>query len=70
MTDQFGRFREHMRNAKLLCQLSPIFLAATGEGHDLIVGEEPKYGNVAITAPVSDPDESNPNLSTAQRIHD
>jgi hypothetical protein len=69
MADQFGRFSEHMGNAKLLCQLFPIFLAAAGDGHNLIAGEEPEYRNVTITAPVSDPDDSNPNLSTALRIH-
>lgn len=55
MADQFGRFSEHMGNAKLLCQLFPIFLAAAGDGHNLIVREEPEYRNVTITAPVSDP---------------
>jgi hypothetical protein len=50
-------------------RLFPEFLAAAGDGYDLVVGEEPKYGNMAITAPVPDPDDSNLNLSTASRIH-
>jgi hypothetical protein len=70
MADQFGRFSEHMGNAKLICQLFPIFLAAAGDGHNLIVREEPEYRNVTITAPVPDPNDSNPNFSAAVRIHD
>src|SRR5438132_6624359 len=66
---QVGRFREHIGNAKLLRQLSSIFLAAAGDSRNFIVGEEPEYGNVAITAPVADPDDSNANLSAARRIH-
>jgi hypothetical protein len=68
--DQVGRIGKHGRNAKLLCQLFSIFLAATGDGHNLIIGKEPEYGHVAITAPVADPDDSNANLSAASgRIH-
>jgi hypothetical protein len=48
----------------------PYSSRRTGDGHNLIVREEPEHRNVTITAPVPDPDDSNPNLSAAGRIHD